>query len=581
MNNPICLSRLEWEHLFCSPQHVQVFLRKIPGSQIIWLNQRVMWRQRGFLESTGSVEARRESILRSCGYAIAEFDGADGRMGIVDRYGGSGIGANGGSGRAAFFNGYYIKGIGRTPLIGRETEAGHASGGAYLEECVRETIFAELVEAEFPHGSVPTVAIIDTGMQQVWEQFHPSKIERKCLLVRPRFLRPAHFERAAAFLGHDEKEGYQDRRRVEHMMRTARELFGLEGFLAMYREFWLAWAEQLAYAFVHRLPHGGDTTSNIAFDGRLLDFGAMASVPTWARVSLELGSPPVGGSMACLIDAIRLHAVELGRHIESAEATPEGIAKIARLAAHRYQFVVRREILRVAGLSCRQAELLLASKNGAELGSILGRVWTHFRREHFAIFDGTPEPRIPWDVNQLWSDRPPEYLRRLREFLTKHVDLFRGDERKDSALRTIVGRCSMRTRTRPELYRERIKRTLFRMLETELAGNAANQNSLDELISAIVCCNRRDSKAEPEGAIPIGFARNADVGFALFRCLYTARDFAVKDGGSFCTVSQGENDAQPVADEQPERLYITSISSGSILFASSAVREFSGSVWLL
>ena len=566
---------------FRSPPHVPVSLERFPDGRVFWLNQRALQSEPGSVEGESKWESRREHFLRTCGYGIAEVGCAEEATGIADRYGGRGIGANGGSGRGAFVNGYHVKGIGRTPLVGRETEAGHASGGAYLEECVRETILSELVQAEFPHGAVPTLALIDTGVRQVWKQFRPAKIERRCLLVRPCFLRPAHFERAAGFLAEDVKDGHRDRLRVEHMFDTAREVFGRDTFLSIYDRFWLTWAEQLAYAFVHRLPHGGDNTSNVAFDARLLDFGATVSVPTWACVSLALGIPPLGRSLEAMVHAIRMHALSLGRYIDPAEATLERITGIATIAAERYRLVVQREMLRVAGLTRHQAELLLASDRRADLVSILGRVLNHFRREQFAIFDGTPDPRIPWDFGRLWSQSPPVYLRRLREFLLNSIEVFGDTRQVDRLVRGFGGRCVMRTWTRSELYRERIKKRLFGLLETDMAGDALNQNSLDEVISATVCRNRRDSKVEPDGAIPIGFARNCYVGYALFRCLDTTREFAVREWGVVSGDKERHDEAARELDGEAQRLYIADITTGGILFASPAVAEFSGSVSLL
>lgn len=580
MINISALVSSEVGRIFSSPQHPQVCMAKIPDSRVAWLNQRALGWEADPVEFGDRAEQRKEHLLRACAYSITEDGGTEAVTGIADRYGGRGIASNGGSGRAAFLNGYYVKGVGRTPLIGLETQANHTTGGACLEECVRETIFSELANAEFPHGSVPTLGIIDIGVREVWQQSRLRRTERRCLLIRPCFLRPAHFERAAGFIGPDEKAGYLDRLRVEHMLRTATDLLGRDMFLAAYKRFWLAWAEQLAYAFIHRLPHGGDITSNIAFDGALVDFGAMTSVPTWARISLVLG-PPVGGSMACLIDAIRAHAAVLGRYIDPAEATPKRVAEVAGLAAQRYQFVVWREMLRVAGLTRHQAELLLASDKGAELSSALGKIWSHFRRDHFAIFDRTPEPRIPWDVDQLWSENPPKYLRSLREFLMKYFRVFGGESSADRVLRGLAGRSAMRALTRPELFHEQAKRAVSKSLETDLVGSALNQQNLDRLISVTICRNRRDSKVEPEGAIPIGFARNGRWALALFCCLDTGLKFAVREWSAFGAVRRCDGETETLPDEETERLYIEKISADSISFASSTVPEFFGSVWLL
>ena len=135
-------------------------------------------------------------------------------VGYADRYGGSGIGLNGGSGRAAVVNGYLVKGVGRTPLVSSLTDESHASGGAYLEESIRETIFAEIVRAEFPCSAIPVLAIIDTGLIQIFEESAGPKMERRTLLIRPSFIRPAHFERATAYFSGNPKEGQQDTLRV-------------------------------------------------------------------------------------------------------------------------------------------------------------------------------------------------------------------------------------------------------------------------------------------------------------------------------------------------------------------------------
>jgi hypothetical protein len=92
----------------------------------------------------------------------------DQKYAVADRYGGAGIGRNGGSGRNALVNGFLVKGVGRTPLVGQSTPLSHASGGAYLEECVREAIFSEVVSHDFPYGAVPALGILGTGLVQDW-----------------------------------------------------------------------------------------------------------------------------------------------------------------------------------------------------------------------------------------------------------------------------------------------------------------------------------------------------------------------------------------------------------------------------
>lgn len=324
--------------------HIPVSMCRLPDARIVWVNQRVMRDDPAFATCGGTLAAYRTHLLRACGYAISATEGAQGdvTIGIADRYGGPGIGYNGGSGRAVVVNGYHVKGVGRTPLVSVLTDKAHASGGAYLEECVREVIFSELAASEFPGGAVPVLAIIDTGMVQVWDLEAGSHPELRCLLVRPVFLRPAHFERAQAYISHDPTDGYADTQRVMYAFRMLAEQWGQDSLPTVYEHLWLTWAEQLAYAFIHRLPHGGDSTSNIALNGRLLDFGGMTAVPSFARISLTWGAATTGDELFTLMQAVTSHAKLLGRYVNAGLASKEAVDRMVSITVQRYQHVLFR-----------------------------------------------------------------------------------------------------------------------------------------------------------------------------------------------------------------------------------------------
>ncbi len=546
-------------------QHLPLSMRRFPQARVIWVNQRVM-RQDPAFDACGSTLADYSAhLLRSCAYAVTDQPPEDEEavIGVADRYGGIGIGHNGGSGRAVIVNGYHVKGVGRTPLVSVLTEEAHASGGAYLEECVREAIFSELVAAEFPEGAVPALAIIDTGLVQWWNEDAGPRPERRCLLVRPAFVRPAHFERAAGYIAADPTDGYADARRVDHAFRITKTLWGHDALLTTYQKFWLAWAEQLAYGFIHRLPHGGDSTSNIAMDGSLLDFGGMTATPSWARISLMWGSPPSGEGMFYLAQAVKSHAASLGREVDPAWISLEMVAKTIATASHRYQWVVLREMLRLAGLTRSLAERMIQEE--PMVVRILGRLLTHYRREQFTIFDGTPSPRTSWDQALLWSDVPPSHWRPLRDCVQAWI------ERSGNVDRTQVAGCSVfRGQDRPALYREFIKKELYNHLERRLKGNALCQDSLDRLIAEWVCRHRRDSACEPGGATPVGFARHATAGYALFRSLDDDRWFAISEWST-------QSSAPGVAGDEPH-LPLREITEGTMVFDDAAIPDFHGTV---
>lgn len=491
--------------------------------------------------------------------------GGDAITGVADRYGGPGIGHNGGSGRAAVVNSYHVKGIGRTPLVSALTDDAHASGGAYLEECVREVIFSELAGAEFPGGTVPVLAVIDTGLVQVWKLESGAYPERRCLLVRPAFLRPAHFERARAYISDDPADGYADAQRVEHAFRVAIERWGQNALSTIYEHLWLTWAEQLAYAFIHRLPHGGDSTSNIALNGRLLDFGGMTAVPSLARISLTWGAATTGDELLTLMQALTSHAKLLGRYVDASLASKEAIDHMASVVVQRYRHILFRELLRLIGWSATQAEQAL--RLDPSLPALLNRALTHYRREHFTIFDGTPVPRIAWDIDRFWSEHAPAQWKSLcDELVHRFQRLEIGGHYGSSLCRE---RSRLRSASRPMLYRERIKQNLYDILERQLKGDLLNQESLDRLVADIVCRNRRDGKIEPSDALPVGFARNAVAGYALFRRIDTGALFAIAEW-------KAESNESSHATEKSREIF--TLDEDGIVFADASAPDFLGVV---
>ncbi len=562
-------------------QHVPVRLRRLQRARVLWLNQRVMRNDPRFDVAGGTADAYAAHVLDCCAFAIAADSSAASEScevtGFADRYGGAGIGRNGGSGRAAVVNGYHVKGIGRTPLVSVLTDEAHASGGAYLEECVRETILSELVAAEFPAGSIPTLAIIETGEFQVWDTDNGPKHERRCLLVRPSFVRPAHFERAPGFISADPKEGALDAARVRQFFATAIGLWGREALVDAHQQFWLRWAGQLAYSFVHRLPHGGNTTSNICLDGRLLDFGGMAAMPSWVRATIMLGAPPTGGEMICLAQALQSQAPFLGRYVDPSFGTPQQIAQTLGMAAKRYEAVVLRELLRAVGLTRSHAQDMIAADEGGLLVKALSRVMGHYRREQITIINNdTPSPHRPWDLDQLWEASQPAHLRELRTLLEQRLGLIGSHvapprEPRRCAIRVFAKRCALRLRTRERLYRENAKRDIYVALDGALQGDALTRQCVSDFVSESVANNRRDGAAEPEDASPIGFAQNATASYALFECSRTGQRFAMQEWSA-----EEPNDAV----NPDERFAIAALTPRGIDFTDPARLRFEGTVAL-
>lgn len=465
--------------------HVPVPMRRLANARLLWMNDRAARLEPSFAALGQDRAAFAHHLLACCAFVIAKGPGPIDAEGIADRYGGAGIGRNGGSGRNVCLHGYLVKGVGRTPLVSTQTPESHASGGAYLEECVRETIFSEIVDAEFPVGAVPTLAIIDTGLTQVWETAEGPKPERRTLLVRPAFLRPAHFERAVTFSSGRSLEGMLDHQRVVAMFRGASEVWTPTGLRQMFDRLWQRWAHQLAYAFVHRLPHGSDTSSNIAFDGRLADFGAMSAVPSWSTAATALLPAPFSSRFDPLARSLASLSYYAGRHLDPSMASPTAVRALTAATLAHFQRCVSFEVLRVCGVPDAIALDAMDARSGDRIAKRIQRCIAHYQQERIDLIEEVQVPRLPWDLARVWDERQPRHLVALRSLLSDLV----GSAARDTAHRRCVQRCT----SRPQLYAPTIRALIYDALERQPGQDVADlPQRVQKIISDQVAASRRD-----------------------------------------------------------------------------------------
>ena len=181
--------------------------RRLRSGAVAWVNHR-WFLERGFDLSQGGVRERVIAWLVDefawCVATNGKGFASEGRTLWADRYGSSdGSCPYGGSARVATIGCFQVKGIGQTPMVGKGAVAGHTHGCLSLAECLREAIWAEFAEAEFPRGAVPVIAVLDTGLEfssPDSEDRYDQNV-RRGILIRPAVVRPAHAERAPLF-GH-------------------------------------------------------------------------------------------------------------------------------------------------------------------------------------------------------------------------------------------------------------------------------------------------------------------------------------------------------------------------------------------
>lgn len=216
----------------------------------------------------------------------------------AERYGGQGLLTNGGAARCGNDDKFQIKGIGPTPLVGEHTDFWYRHGGASLIEGIREVIWSRIFGTILPYGACRVSGLIDCRTQS-WRNVNGEKtLTRRSLIVREVAWRPAHFERSlyfaptepyAALLPHDTERCRSSTEYLADLLPlpigTERDQLKSEGMMlvAGMAELTDRFAAQLSSAREHRLMHGGLSSSNIALDGRFIDFGSASHLPGFAN----------------------------------------------------------------------------------------------------------------------------------------------------------------------------------------------------------------------------------------------------------------------------------------------------------
>jgi hypothetical protein len=224
-----------------------------------------------------------------------------------ERYGGRGVGTNGGGVRCGNVDGIQIKGVGPNPLRGKNRDFFHSYGGASLNECMYETVWSEVLANELPHGSARSLAIAKTGERV--PLLAPKKGQDPttpgALLFREPCLRPAHYMRAIDFDPIEDFSMYptdveRTRAAIQSLPETLRTLFGkeltgagknLDDTFELLTPIFTRSAEQIAAARAKRIMHGSLIDSNFSIDGRWLDFSTTSAVPDFAPLVISPGAP--------------------------------------------------------------------------------------------------------------------------------------------------------------------------------------------------------------------------------------------------------------------------------------------------
>ena len=212
-----------------------------------------------------------------------QFDANDTISMQAERYGGIGVGNNGGGVRCGNVGRYQIKGVGQNPLAGGTSNLLHTYGGLSAVDALYETIYANVLQNVLPLGVARIHGVILTGPTAAFNIGRAEERAWGALMVRDTALRPAHFLRAASYTPPDALAHpmYSDVGRVRMVNRGLLQTCGsVNAVIQFLGGFLMRSANQFAFARVARIMHASVSPSNMCYDGRWIDLTLTQFVPS-------------------------------------------------------------------------------------------------------------------------------------------------------------------------------------------------------------------------------------------------------------------------------------------------------------
>lgn len=289
---------------------------------------------------------------------------------LAERYGGRGVGTNGGGVRCGIVNGIQLKGVGPNPLRGKNRDFFHSYGGASLNECMYEAIWSETLAPALPHGTTRSLSIAMTGERVPLLAPKPKQEPTTpgAILCREPCLRPAHYMRAVDFDPIEDFSMYpsdveRTRAAIKTLPATLAEVFFDEfsttgslpsdPFELIVPIFTRA-AEQIAAARAKRVMHGSLIDSNFSIDGRWLDFSTTSSVPDYAPLLISPGAPDFMQEERLLFQTIGDLVIYLEKYGDVRRGQPqERSAVIAKSVTNRFNERLPMEFAKLTGIPGR------------------------------------------------------------------------------------------------------------------------------------------------------------------------------------------------------------------------------------
>ncbi|WOB28680.1 protein adenylyltransferase SelO family protein [Xanthomonas dyei] len=480
---------------------------RLPDASLLWLNER-WFHDLGMAIHEEPTRARVSASLLER-FAVTSLPthcvaGSFGGQTLgADRYGGSGGAIHGGSGRCGSDGTLIAKGTGPTPLVSEAHDWSHSHGCLYLYDAIREAVASEILNAELPHGVVPIVAIIDAGFSLA--RTDADEPERCAILIRPAFLRLAHFERSLYFgtSGSSGSDQFQDSLRVRDAVHFAEEQAQHDaghsnGLGFDLSQLYLRLAEQIAASRAHRLWTGRPTSDNITSNAQFLDFGGFRAVPSW-----KYGTDGHGHFFGNEMRDVRHSLPSLAYFFKKYSRFDKAISDIDQLLTQIEQHM-EAAFLNHCAEACALPE---SSPETAHFKDLLARYYREQQRIDYAF------------------DQPTKHTER-HDWLFDHI---RGKATSESQIgeeitallralpSTVLHLCAANRwlRPRPRLSYRVSKHRAIKLVRSILADQSSGPERLSAFIATEVAVSRRIWKGLPSHWLVLGYASD-QVSTALY-----------------------------------------------------------------
>lgn len=471
------------------------FARRLNRARVVWINEKWFAELGIDVSNCDCLRCIDDFLLDHYGFAVPRPEDGDDSFGderkvfFADHYGDIGMVAHGGSGRAGTLGRIQVKGIGITPLVANNANWVHAHGCAWMEEAIREALYSELVDAEFPAGSLPIIAIIDTGLHAEMPKGHLG--ERRALILRDTEMRVAHLLRAAFFRPgeHCNYAQADDVGRVAdaiafyggNFVRPSDGVSHLSPSTLLHSV-----AESIAVSEMFRLTTGGINPSSVTLSGRLLDFGSARALPDWRRAELYVNSQRFGTDSGAWARNISHIAYLLTKHGYPADAN-----ELRSLFDRSYSAAMKKYCLAYFGL----ASVNVKEEHAADLVASLAAIFNSQQKRHTSYVDGSPFDGdwIYGDLSRMLQGLEPDgrysgRLCRIRDVIAQ-ISLSAPNPY------WFVRRCLFiglrHSCPRALLYRETLQMALFESVAPKKPSDSLRPGAINDVLSHCLTAGRR------------------------------------------------------------------------------------------